>query len=174
MNTFDKNHLGNLGRALTSWSSGLGELWHQHWLARVAEAYVLWTLTTSRQILATQDVPTTMTFLHLVVSCGLVAKNQKNRYYLWIWVVTLDVCHAPNFNEVYLIKQKHVVFLFWPQPRLCLSALLNAKPGAFTALMAIVCSSWCTINMATSGRHVAHPLGCDRDYVNQATLMASR
>ena len=77
MNTFDKNHLGNLGRALTSWNSGLVKLWHQHWLARVAEAYVLWTLTTSGWMLATQDVPTTMTFLRLVVSCGLVARNKK-------------------------------------------------------------------------------------------------
>ncbi|CAK9085103.1 unnamed protein product [Durusdinium trenchii] len=34
---------------------------------------------------------------------------------------------------------------------LCLTAVLNAKNGRFTALMAIVCSSWTTINMATSG-----------------------
>ena len=173
MNIFDKNLLGDLGRALSSWSSGLGVVWHQHWLAIVAETRVLWTSTISRWILASQDVPTTMTFLHPVVSCGLVANKSKNSHYLWIWVVVLplpwsQICYIP------IIKQWHVVFLLWPQPRLCLSALLNAKPGAFTALMAIVCSSWCAINMGTSGRHVAHPLGFDRDYVLQANLMAAR
>ena len=58
--------------------------------------------------------------------------------------------------------------------RLCLAAVLNAKPGAFSSLMAIVCGSWTTINMGTSGRHVVHPLGNDRNYVELANCMASR
>lgn len=56
-----------------------------------------------------------------------------------------------------------------------MATILNAKSGAFTSLMAIVCSSWTTINMYTSGRTVTTPLGWDhREYVQQANVMACR
>lgn len=60
-------------------------------------------------------------------------------------------------------------------PRLAITTVLNAKHGQFTALLAIVCSSWTVLNMATSGRHVVHPLGReDLAYVKEANIMASR
>ena len=58
--------------------------------------------------------------------------------------------------------------------RLCLVAILNAKPGEFTSLMGFLCSSWTTVNMGTSGRSVADPLGRDHRYVEEANCMASR
>ena len=58
--------------------------------------------------------------------------------------------------------------------RLCLVAILNAKPGDFTALMGFLCSSWTPVNMGTSGRSVADPLGHDHKYVQDANCMASR
>ena len=58
--------------------------------------------------------------------------------------------------------------------RLCLVAILNAKPGEFTSLMGFLCSSWTTVNMGTSGRSVADPLGRDHSFVEEASCMASR
>ena len=43
--------------------------------------------------------------------------------------------------------------------RLALATILNAKHGQFTLLAGIVCSSWTTINMATSGRTTEWPHG---------------
>lgn len=58
---------------------------------------------------------------------------------------------------------------------MALATILNAKHGAFSALCAIVCSSWTTINMGTSGRHVTTPLGWEHlPYVAAANRMASR
>ncbi|CAK9079630.1 unnamed protein product [Durusdinium trenchii] len=58
---------------------------------------------------------------------------------------------------------------------LALATILNGKHGQFTVLCAIVCSSWTTINMGTSGRSVCTPLGCpERVYVQKANEMASR
>jgi len=55
------------------------------------------------------------------------------------------------------------------------ATLLNSKVGQAALLCGICCGSFVTINMATSGRHVAHPLGRDdRGYVNMANCMASR
>ena len=58
--------------------------------------------------------------------------------------------------------------------RLCLVAILNAKPGEFTSLMGFLCSSWTAVNMGTSGRSVADPLGRGHRYVEEANCMASR
>ena len=60
--------------------------------------------------------------------------------------------------------------------RLALATILNAKHGQFTLLAGIVCSSWTTINMATSGRTPCTPLGRedDREYVALANRMAAR
>lgn len=59
--------------------------------------------------------------------------------------------------------------------RLAVATILNAKHDQFTCLMAIVCSSWTTINMGTSGRHVAHPAGREElEYVANANKMAAR
>ena len=61
------------------------------------------------------------------------------------------------------------------QPRLALTTILNAKHGAFSMLAGIVCSSWTTINMATSGRTTCTPLGRENlAYVKAANTMASR
>ena len=59
--------------------------------------------------------------------------------------------------------------------RLAVATILNSKHGQFTVLCAIVCSSWTTINMATSGRSCCTPLGReDRGYVQLANCMAAR
>lgn len=60
--------------------------------------------------------------------------------------------------------------------RLALATILNAKHGQFTLLAGIVCSSWTTINMATSGRTTCTPLGREDDleYVALANRMAAR
>ena len=59
--------------------------------------------------------------------------------------------------------------------RLALATILNAKWGQFTVLCGIVCSSWTTINMATSGRTPCSPLGREEfDYISKANMMASR
>ena len=59
--------------------------------------------------------------------------------------------------------------------RLALATILNCKHGQFTCLCAIVCSSFTTINMATSGRTTCTPLGReDLPYVQMANRMAAR
>ena len=83
------------------------------------------------------------------------------------------VAFSCKLKYIYGLKYMRVV-MKWFQLRLALAAILNAKNGQFAALMAIVCSSWCTINMGTSGRHVTHAGGNDREYVIQANCMASR
>ena len=68
-------------------------------------------------------------------------------------------------------KQKYWV----ERLRLAVATLLNSKVGQAALLCGICCGSFVTINMATSGRHIAHPLGRDdRGYVNMANCMASR
>ena len=59
--------------------------------------------------------------------------------------------------------------------RLALATILNAKHGAFSILCGIVCSSWTTINMATSSRTPCTPLGNEsHEYVRLANCMAAR
>jgi hypothetical protein len=53
--------------------------------------------------------------------------------------------------------------------------VLQAKEGCFTALFALVCSSWVSINQYSSGRSVIYPAGnILRTRVQQANCMASR
>lgn len=74
--------------------------------------------------------------------------------------------------------QQFISLFFWTtnqRARLALTTILNAKHGSFSLLAGIVCSSWTTINMATSGRTTCTPLGReDRGYVRAANQMASR
>lgn len=89
-----------------------------------------------------------------------------------------DAKVKPSFKLAFLyilfFYTFYVSIVWGSQPRLWILALLNAKPGEFTALLAIVCSSWTTINMATSGRTPCTPLGNGREYVEAANRMASR
>ena len=59
--------------------------------------------------------------------------------------------------------------------RLAIWLLLQAKEDGFTALFAVVCSSWVAVNAATSGRSLICPNGRESlEYVEQANQMASR
>lgn len=60
-------------------------------------------------------------------------------------------------------------------PRLAVWMVLQAKEGCFTALFALVCSSWVSINHYSSGRSVIYATGYVlRTRVQQANCMASR
>lgn len=63
-----------------------------------------------------------------------------------------------------------IVFL-----RICIWLILQSSPGNFYCLLAIVCSSWVPVNLATSKRSIAYPDGnTSRAYVAEANSMCAR
>ena len=60
-------------------------------------------------------------------------------------------------------------------PRLAIWLLLQARPGDFFCLIAMVCSSWVMTNAGTSRRSISLPEGnTSLAYVAAANCMASR
>ncbi len=100
---------------------------------------------------------------------NLNSKCQKNESQWALWNFEGVNCSPPP-AALNIDRTVHPCML-----RLAVATVLNAKHDAFTCLMAIVCSSWTTINMGTSGRHISHPTGREElEYIAKANKMASR
>ena len=68
-----------------------------------------------------------------------------------------------------------VVALYSQQRRLCIHLLLNGKFNEMVSIWGIKCSSWVSINKATSGRDFFMPMGNPmQPSVEAANLMVSR
>ena len=103
----------------------------------------------------------------------------------WIQDCMLSII-CKEVHEVPSKIQKDQYFFFFTSPntilfelvvglRLAMATILNARPGSFVCLIALICSSFTVVNRYTSQRHITHPLGDEsKQYVRDANVMASR
>lgn len=105
----------------------------------------------------------------------------------WRFLAKLNIvliCFAAlqSSNWLYVLLQQMCGFIWvyqgikcLSQIRICIWLVLQCRAGDFFTLIAIVCSSWVPVNIATSKRSIAFATGnTSLSYVAEANCMCSR